>query len=694
MTNRYLLEVGTEELPASYSKLAIEQFKNAFEKLLNENSYKDFEVNVYTTPRRITTIIDNIIENESIEKEEIKGPSKAICFDEDGNPSKALQGFLKSKGLSLDDIFYKELGGTEYVFASVEHKSLSFTELIEANVESIIRKIVFPKSMKWGGRDLRFARPIRWIVSLYNDKVVKFNLEDIRVSNLTNGHRFLSRKDIEIPDAHDYMKIMEDSFVIVDNSERKARIRLESERLAKSVGGSIQNDEAIIDQVNNLVEYPTPLLGTIKDQYLELPDEVVITPMKDHLRYFPVVDSKNRLMNHFITVRNGDDKYIDIVRKGNEKVLAARLEDAKFFFNEDRKKNLEDYVEDLKTIVFQDKLGTLYDKTIRNMKLSEKICNDLNVGEETLETTKRAAYLSKADLATKLVVEFTELQGVMGKIYAKLSGEPVGVQEAIYEHYLPRFAQDSLPTTTAGVVLAMADKLDTISGLFSIGTKPSGSQDPFGIRRATLGIINIVLEKSLDISIDSLVEETLYNYVNVNELKFDYDEVKKSVLDYMETRFIGILQDNNYNINLIKAVMNKNKDLNLLNIKQSLVKLDSIKDSNEFVDAVAAFRRIYQISKGKEFEKVDPNQDIMEESEKELFNLYSDLKAKNINLTEIDIVEAIKVLARFKSSIDKFLDSTMVLVDNKLIKNNRLSLISLVLNEFNSVLDFKEIEEI
>lgn len=694
MTNRYLLEVGTEELPASYSKLAIEQFKNAFEKLLNENSYKDFEVNVYTTPRRITTIIDNIIENESIEKEEIKGPSKAICFDEDGNPSKALQGFLKSKGLSLDDIFYKELGGTEYVFASVEHKSLSFTELIEANVESIIRKIVFPKSMKWGGRDLRFARPIRWIVSLYNDKVVKFNLEDIRVSNLTNGHRFLSRKDIEIPDAHDYMKIMEDSFVIVDNSERKARIRLESERLAKSVGGSIQNDEAIIDQVNNLVEYPTPLLGTIKDQYLELPDEVVITPMKDHLRYFPVVDSKNRLMNHFITVRNGDDKYIDIVRKGNEKVLAARLEDAKFFFNEDRKKNLEDYVEDLKTIVFQDKLGTLYDKTIRNMKLSEKICNDLNVGEETLETTKRAAYLSKADLATKLVVEFTELQGVMGKIYAKLSGEPVGVQEAIYEHYLPRFAQDSLPTTTAGVVLAMADKLDTISGLFSIGTKPSGSQDPFCIRRATLGIINIVLEKSLDISIDSLVEETLYNYVNVNELKFDYDEVKKSVLDYMETRFIGILQDNNYNINLIKAVMNKNKDLNLLNIKQSLVKLDSIKDSNEFVDAVAAFRRIYQISKGKEFEKVDPNQDIMEESEKELFNLYSDLKAKNINLTEIDIVEAIKVLARFKSSIDKFLDSTMVLVDNKLIKNNRLSLISLVLNEFNSVLDFKEIEEI
>ena len=661
---------------------------------MNENSYKDFEVNVYTTPRRITTIIDNIIENESIEKEEIKGPSKAICFDEDGNPSKALQGFLKSKGLSLDDIFYKELGGTEYVFASVEHKSLSFTELIEANVESIIRKIVFPKSMKWGGRDLRFARPIRWIVSLYNDKVVKFNLEDIRVSNLTNGHRFLSRKNIEIPDAHDYMKIMEDSFVIVDNSERKARIRLESERLAKSVGGSIQNDEAIIDQVNNLVEYPTPLLGTIKDQYLELPDEVVITPMKDHLRYFPVVDSKNRLMNHFITVRNGDDKYIDIVRKGNEKVLAARLEDAKFFFNEDRKKNLEDYVEDLKTIVFQDKLGTLYDKTIRNMKLSEKICNDLNVGEETLETTKRAAYLSKADLATKLVVEFTELQGVMGKIYAKLSGEPVGVQEAIYEHYLPRFAQDSLPTTTAGVVLAMADKLDTISGLFSIGTKPSGSQDPFGIRRATLGIINIVLEKSLDISIDSLVEETLYNYVNVNELKFDYDEVKKSVLDYIETRFIGILQDNNYNINLIKAVMNKNKDLNLLNIKQSLAKLDNIKDSNEFVDAVAAFRRIYQISKGKEFEKVDPNQDIMEESEKELFNLYSDLKAKNINLTEIDIVEAIKVLASFKSSIDKFLDSTMVLVDNKLIKNNRLSLISLVLNEFNSVLDFKEIEEI
>lgn len=694
MANRYLLEVGMEELPASYSKLAIEQFKSAFEKLLNENSYKDYEVNVYTTPRRITTIIDNIIENESIEKEEIKGPSKSISFDDAGNPTKALQGFLKSKGLDVKDIFFKDMGGTEYVFANVEHKSLTFTELIERNAESIIRKIVFPKSMKWGGRDLKFARPIRWIVSLYNDKVVKFNLENIRVSNLTNGHRFLSKKDIEISDAHDYMKIMEDNFVIVDNSERKARIRLESERLAKSVGGSIQNDEAIIDQVTNLVEYPTPLLGTIKDQYLELPDEVVITPMKDHLRYFPVVDSKNRLMNHFITVRNGDDKYLDIVRKGNEKVLAARLEDAKFFFNEDRKKNLEDYVNDLRTIVFQDKLGTLYDKTLRNIKLSEKICEDLNVGEETVETTKRAAYLSKADLATKLVVEFTELQGVMGKIYAKLSGETVGVQEAIYEHYLPRYAQDSLPSTTAGVILAVADKLDTISGLFSIGTKPSGSQDPFGIRRATLGIINIVLEKSLDVSIDSLIEETLYNYVNINELKFDYDEVKKNVLDYIKTRFVGILQDSNYDANLINAVMNKHKDLNLLTIKQVLTKLDGIKDSDEFKDALSAFRRIYQISKGKEFEKVDPNQDIMEESEKELFNLYKDLKAKEENISDIDITEAIKILATYKESIDKFLDSTMVLVDNKIIKNNRLSLISLILNEFNSILDFKEIEEI
>ncbi len=694
MANRYLLEVGMEELPASYSKLAIEQFKSAFEKLLNENSYKDYEVNVYTTPRRITTIIDNIIENESIEKEEIKGPSKSISFDDAGNPTKALQGFLKSKGLDVKDIFFKDMGGTEYVFANVEHKSLTFTELIERNAESIIRKIVFPKSMKWGGRDLKFARPIRWIVSLYNDKVVKFNLENIRVSNLTNGHRFLSKKDIEISDAHDYMNIMEDNFVIVDNSERKARIRLESERLAKSVGGSIQNDEAIIDQVTNLVEYPTPLLGTIKDQYLELPDEVVITPMKDHLRYFPVVDSKNRLMNHFITVRNGDDKYLDIVRKGNEKVLAARLEDAKFFFNEDRKKNLEDYVNDLRTIVFQDKLGTLYDKTLRNIKLSEKICEDLNVGEETVETTKRAAYLSKADLATKLVVEFTELQGVMGKIYAKLSGETVGVQEAIYEHYLPRYAQDSLPSTTAGAILAVADKLDTISGLFSIGTKPSGSQDPFGIRRATLGIINIVLEKSLDVSIDSLLEETLYNYVNINELKFDYDEVKKNVLDYIKTRFIGILQDSNYDANLINAVMNKHKDLNLLTIKQVLTKLDGIKDSDEFKDALSAFRRIYQISKGKEFEKVDPNQDIMEESEKELFNLYRDLKSKEENISDIDITEAIKILATYKESIDKFLDSTMVLVDNKIIKNNRLSLISLILNEFNSILDFKEIEEI
>ncbi len=403
---------------------------------------------------------------------------------------------------------------------------------------NIIKSIVFPKSMRWGGgKNIRFARPIRWIVSLYNESVVPFDLEGIKVGNITRGHRFLGSSHIEVNSVDEYFKILEENYVIVDQNKRKDIIKYGSERLAKEKGGNLLMDAELLEEVTYLVEYPTPpLIGRIEDEYLQLPVDVVITPMKEHLRYFPVVDDKGRLLPYFITVRNGNEKHIDIVTKGNEKVLGARLEDAKFFYYEDIKKPLEDYVEELNNIIFQEKLGTLYDKTIRVQKLAEKIGNYLEVGQETKKNIERAAYLSKADLVTKMVDEFTELQGKMGMEYAKQSGENEIVSLAIYEQYLPRFAGDQLPTTTAGAILSIADKLDTIAGSFAIGIQPTGSQDPYGLRRQALGIINIILDRKLNLNLGDIVDFALYIYVDENSLVFDYENTKQEILEFFNGR--------------------------------------------------------------------------------------------------------------------------------------------------------------
>ena len=474
MTKSYLLEIGVEEIPARYVKDSLRQLDEYFTSTLNNERLKFESIEVYSSPRRLTTIIKGIDDKQEDLSEEVKGPSKKISFDEQGNPTKALQGFMRGQKVGLEDIFYLENNGEEYVYARVLKKGLTTKDILFKIVPEIIKSINFPKSMKWGGKDIRFARPIRWLVSLLDDDIVDFEFEGIPVSNTTRGHRFLGSKNIKIENIDSYIDLLKENYVIVDQNERKEIIKYGAERLAKEKGGKLIQDEALLDEVTNLVEYPTPLIGRIKDEYLKLPKDVVITPMKEHLRYFPVLDDKNRLLPYFITIRNGNDQYLDIVTKGNEKVLGARLEDAKFFFNDDISKPLEDYVEELKGIIFQEKLGTLYDKTLRVQKLSEKIASYLETGEETEKNLARAAYLGKADLVTKMVTEFTELQGVLGMEYAKISGENEIVSLAIFEQYLPRFSGDKLPTTTAGSILSIADKLDTIVGMFAINIQPTG----------------------------------------------------------------------------------------------------------------------------------------------------------------------------------------------------------------------------
>ena len=664
MNNKYLLEIGVEELPARFIGNALAQLENNMKNLLKEQRIEHESIETYATPRRLVLIIEGLGDKQETIEEKIKGPAKGIAYDEKGNPTKALQGFMRGQGIDIDQISFQDYNGEEYVYANVVKNGKMTEEVLSKNMANIIKSIVFPKSMRWGGKNIRFARPIRWIVSLYNESVVPFDLEGIKVGNITRGHRFLGSSHIEVNSVDEYFKILEENYVIVDQNKRKDIIKYGSERLAKEKGGNLLMDAELLEEVTYLVEYPTPLIGRIEDEYLQLPVDVVITPMKEHLRYFPVVDDKGRLLPYFITVRNGNEKHIDIVTKGNEKVLGARLEDAKFFYYEDIKKPLEDYVEELNNIIFQEKLGTLYDKTIRVQKLAEKIGNYLEVGQETKKNIERAAYLSKADLVTKMVDEFTELQGKMGMEYAKQSGENEIVSLAIYEQYLPRFAGDQLPTTTAGAILSIADKLDTIAGSFAIGIQPTGSQDPYGLRRQALGIINIILDRKLNLNLGDIVDFALYIYVDENSLVFDYENTKQEILEFFNGRIKNIFSDMGIRYDIIDGVLSTETD-DVYDLKLRADKLNDYIENKGLEEVLTTFNRV--INLGEKASSMEVKRELLvEEEEIELYEAFNSIEDKVITwLNKKEYDKALEQFIALREPVDNFFDHVMVMVDDE-----------------------------
>ena len=499
MNNYLLLEIGVEELPSRFGQTTLDQIENNLSKLLKEERVNFDNIEKYATPRRLTFVINNIAEKDSDLEEDVKGPAKKIAFDADGNFTKPALGFMKSKGLEESNVYFKQVGNAEYLFGTIRQEGKETSEVLKTIVPEAIKNVTFPKAMRWGGKNMRFARPIRWMVALLNDKVLDIDLEGIKSSNVTKGHRFLGEREFEVNSVEEYFEKLEKNYIVLDQHKRKEMIREQAIEVANSLGGEVELDDDLLEEITFLVEYPTAFYGEFDEEYVKLPKEVVTTPMKEHQRYFPV-SKDGKLLPNFIAVRNGDSNRIDLVKAGNEKVLRARLADALFFYNEDTKKPLESFVDKLQTVVFQAKLGTVYDKTLRIEKLSKFILNELNMNE-SLENTMRAAKLCKADLVTNMVFEFTELQGIMGRDYAKVSGENEEVCEGIFEHYLPRFAGDILPQTNAGIALSIADKLDSIAGFFAIGIKPSGSQDPYALRRQALGILSILLDKELSINL-------------------------------------------------------------------------------------------------------------------------------------------------------------------------------------------------
>ena len=685
MNNYLLLEIGVEELPSRFGQTTLDQIENNLSKLLKEERINFDNIEKYATPRRLTFVIKNLADKATDLEEEVKGPAKKIAVDADGNFTKPALGFMKSKGLDPENVYFKQLGNAEYLFGTIKQEGKHTSEVLKTIVPEAIKNVTFPKAMRWGGKNMRFARPIRWMVALLNNEVLDIDLEGIKSSNITRGHRFLGEKEFEVNSVEEYFEKLDKNFVVLDQHKRKEMIRKQAVEVAKSLGGEVELDEDLLEEITFLVEYPTAFYGEFDEEYVKLPKEVVTTPMKEHQRYFPVLKD-GKLLPNFIAVRNGDSNRIDLVKAGNEKVLRARLADALFFYHEDTKKPLESFVDKLQTVVFQAKLGTVYDKTLRIEKLSQVILNELNM-TESKENTLRAAKLCKADLVTNMVFEFTELQGIMGRDYAQVSGENEEVCQGIFEHYLPRFAGDILPETNTGIALSIADKLDSIAGFFAIGIKPSGSQDPYALRRQALGILSILLDRKLSVNLNNLINAALDNYSN---LEFNKEEVASQIVEFFVERVKNLFKDLGIRYDVIDAVLNNNLN-DISDIHTRALELNRWLQKDELVEMLTAFNRVSTLAEKATTDIV--KEDLLkEDAEIKLYNGFKEIKS-NVESLLLDkkYNEALDAFATLRPLVDNLFDNVMVMDKDEAIKENRLGLLKQIYSTMLTICDLSKI---
>ncbi|HWJ03683.1 MAG TPA: glycine--tRNA ligase subunit beta, partial [Verrucomicrobiae bacterium] len=512
------------------------------------------------TPRRLALLVYGLAEGQSDLVEEVKGPAKKAAFTPEGLPTKAAEGFARGQGVDVSELFVKDTGAGEYIFATKKVAGKPTAELLPELFSRLVTSLNFPKPMRWGELDFRFARPIRWLVALFGQEIVDWEFVGTKAGNISFGQRTLAPGAVTVANPMEYRDSLKQAFVIVDHAERRNLIWEQIKAAASSVNGTVVQDEELLEEVVHLVEYPTALAGSFEDKYLQLPKEVVTTPMVEHQRYFPVYDQAGNLLNKFITVRNGSEAHLDTVRAGNEKVLRARLADANFYYQEDLKTPLAEFVPRLGKIVFHEKLGTVLEKVERVRRLGGLIAEQLGVSPREAADLDRAIFLAKGDLVTLMVYDFPELQGVMGAEYALKSGESPEVAKAIMEHYLPRFAGDNLPETQIGRIAAIADKLDSIVGAFAIGIQPTGSQDPYALRRQALGVTNIIIDAGYNLSLPKLFEQAYLGFAGKVELKLGREEIQAELAEFFQQRLRNILADQGHRYDLIDAVIAKGAD--------------------------------------------------------------------------------------------------------------------------------------
>lgn len=683
MAKDLLLEIGTEEVPAHVMPGVLAQLKERAEKAFQENRIAFASVRTLGTPRRMALLVKDLAEKQADVTSENRGPSVKIAFDADGKPTKAAQGFARGQHVAPEDLVEKD----GYVYAVVHETGKETAELLKTLLPELICALSFPNNMRWGSLEFKFIRPIRWLVALFDSEVIPFEVANVTSGRVSRGHRFLSQGDFSIAKADDYEQDCEAQYIIVDPEKRKAMIRAQIEAVAKENGGRAEITDDLLEEVLYLVEYPTALCGRFEEKYLQLPPEAVITPMRDHQRYFPVKDDAGKLLPLFITVRNGGKEYLETVQHGNERVLRARLADAQFFFDEDRKKSLEEHRDKLKTVVFQQGLGTMYEKTERLAQLADFIADEIGADEKAHKHARRAALLSKADLVTGMVTEFTELQGIMGREYAKLDGECEKVAIAIDEHYMPRFAGDAQPQTTAGRIVSTADKIDTIVGTFHLGKIPTGSQDPFALRRQALGLVHMVIEAKYHLSISRLVAKAMDLY-GITEAE-ERAKMQADVAEFLRLRLRNVLEAEQIRYDAADAVLGDVDDIyNVLLRARAVTAFTGQKDAAQ---SMQAFVRVANIARKSAAETIYPERFHIAE-EMALYQAYTSTKSAVESLVSGEDFEgAIDALTELAAPIDAFFDNVMVMDKDEAIKDNRLALLRGVDGIIREVADFTKL---
>ena len=670
MAKDLLLEIGLEEMPAHVVTPSMKQLEQKTAKFLDEHRLTYDSIETFSTPRRLAIKVTNIPERQEDSEEEVKGPAKKIALDPEGNWSKAAQGFVLGQGLTTDDITFRELKGVEYVYVKKYTHGKPAKEVL-TGLADVVKSLTFPVTMHWADFDFEYIRPIHWIVALLDDEVIPFEVLDVQTDRRSRGHRFLG-EDVTFVHAKEYEEKLQEQFVIAAPQKRQQMIVEQAEELAQKNNWVIDLDATLLEEVNNLVEYPTVFAGDFEEKYLSVPEEVLVTSMKEHQRYFEVRNEEGLLLPHFISARNGDYVKLDNVIRGNQKVLTARLEDAEFFYNEDKKMSIEQYVEKLKSVTFHEKIGSIYEKMQRVQVIARILGESVGLSTEELADLQRAAEIYKFDLVTNMVGEFPELQGIMGEKYARLNGEKPAVARAIKEHYMPTSSEGELPESAIGAVLAIADKLDSIFSFFTVGMIPSGSNDPYALRRQAYGVVRIIEAKNWAFPLVNL-QHAINQEINQDITRFgiELSEGQKEVIDFVKGRLRQLLTTKKVRHDIIDAVLNaEQKDLTKAFAAAQLFK-ERLEDE-DFKPSMEALTRVVNLEKKVEDDtakEIDPTL-FENEAEKELYEAVNQVKAQ---LPDQSLDENYNQLVALRPLIEAYFDKTMVMVEDPAVRNNRLA---------------------
>lgn len=689
MAKNLLLEIGLEEMPAHVVWPSSKQLEEKVTKFLTDNSLTFESIESFSTPRRLAIRVTNIPERQEDVQEEVKGPAKKIALDAEGNWSKAAQGFVRGQGLTTDAITFRELNGVEYVYVTKYIHGKESKEVLTGLVD-VVKGLNFPTMMHWGETMFEYIRPIHWIVALLDEEVIPFEVLDVQTGRTTEGHRFLGDQ-VELADPSEYDVKLTEQFVIADAQKRQQMIREQIEAIAEKNKWVIDLDPELLEEVTNLVEYPTAFVGDFEERFLAIPEEVLVTSMKEHQRYFEVRNQAGMLLPHFISVRNGNSVKLDNVVKGNQKVLAARLEDGEFFYEEDKKSSIEDLVEKLKNVTFHEKIGSMYEKMKRVGLISQIIGKRIGLSTEELTDLKRAAEIYKFDLVTNMVGEFPELQGIMGEKYALLKGEKPAVATAIREHYQPISAEGELPQTAIGAVLAIADKLDSVLGFFAVDMIPNGSNDPYALRRQTYGIVRIIEAQGWTFPFTDL-QGAVVDAINEDELNYGihFNRDQKEFIEFFKGRLRQRLQMHHVRHDIIDAVVESEQD-DMVQIFQSAQIFEKHISDDNFKETMEALTRVINLTKKMEpttiTYQVDPAL-FENDSEKELYAAVKEAKDEFANQS---MAENYQTLTNLRPVIERYFNDTMIMVEDEKIRDNRLNQLAIIAHMVNALASIDKI---